>query len=219
MTPIKPFAIGLLALIVLGGGAALLGGADPKAIGMMTLVGGGTLAFILGFAAVGLKIMAGMTGMYDAFPGVAERLGGRVVGNVLGERQVSAPGPRGGRWIVELRTSAESYQQAQRGAHQKWTALAWRAKGQTLPKQELILGGSDTVPDLSPEADAALRALAASLPGVKLRLRPANLLVNEDEIGLMWSGYITSPDAMIANIDQALPLLSALVEALATPQR
>lgn len=217
MTPIKPFAIGLLIFVLLGFGVALYEGVDPGFLVIFSLIGAATMAFILAFSAVGLGVWARLTGMYDAFPRAAERLGGRVRKNALGERQVSAPGPRGGRWIVELRTSAESYQQARSGGHSRWTALAWRAPRDTSPppRAEIMLG-SDTAkaPDLPPAATAALATLHAELPGAKLRLRPANLLIPEHEVGLMWPGYITSPDDLDATITRAQPLLQALVEAL-----
>ena len=81
----------------------------------------GTLALILGVTALVLRGLYGS--MYSGFPALAEASGGRVVSNLIGEKQVYTEHERG-RFNIDFRVTVHGFADAEAMRHGKWTRFA-----------------------------------------------------------------------------------------------
>lgn len=211
MTPIRPLLTLALAawMIFIAGG--VITGAEPGFLVFFSVLV--WLTIVITVAALGAATK-GMASLYTGFPHVAEGLGGELIKNMMGEQQVSAPGPHGGRWIIELRSRRPID-----GGPSRTTAVGWRANGHALPDREFLLGWERIATDDLPDAAIGpLDTLRAEAPEALLRVRPAGFFIREDEISLMWPGYITEPARLEALFVRSQDLLGPLIDALVAPE-
>lgn len=199
------FMIGApLGLMAVGGVVAIVMGADPRIIGLMAAVSGGTVLLVFGFAAGLTRLLTRES--RRALTTLADHWGARLEQNWMGEARVIHTLSTG-RVIVDL-ASLPPPGALKAGQFEAWTRLRWELpKGHLPPTTWRGQAAELNAADVAPPTRALLAALfAAAPPGVKVHLEggedPGLLVV-------MTPGWFTDPaelDAMARRLGPLLPL-------------